>query len=76
MDPRRKIDEKYERFERDRIPSFETYRETVLENQPFGPPIEQEMIVIRINKSALLLNSCLAAFALLIVALTIWQSGD
>lgn len=73
MDPRRRIDEKYSQA---RLPDFESYTERVLEDQPLGAPVAHDIIVIRLKKSALKLYSSLALFTLLIVVITIWQSGE
>ena len=72
MDPRRKIDEKYERLRLGRIPFIEMYREVVLEPQPLGAPLEREIIVIRIDKSYLKLYSFFLGFFLLLIVFSIF----
>lgn len=72
MDPRRKIDAKSERLRLGRVPFIETYRETVLEEQPLGAPLEREIIVIRIDKSHLKLYSFLLAFVLLLILISVF----
>jgi hypothetical protein len=67
MDPRRRLDEKYERLRSSKVPFIETYWETVLEEQPLGAPLHREVIVVRIDKSYLKLCSFLLGFALLVI---------
>ncbi len=74
MDPRRKIDEKWQRLETGKVPFIESYREIVLEEQPIGQPIEREIIVLRINKASLKLNLFLGSFILILVVFTVFQS--
>lgn len=74
MDPRRKIDEKWQRLETGKVPFIELYREIVLEEQPIGQPIEREIIVLRINKASLKLNLFLGSFILILVVFTVFQS--
>jgi hypothetical protein len=66
MDPRRRIEGKYERFRSSKVPFIETYRETVLEEQPLGAPVEREVIVARIDKTYLKFYSFLLGFFLLL----------
>lgn len=68
MDPRRRIDTKYEKALRAKIPFVETYRETVLEGQSLGTSLEHEMIIIRIDRQKLMLYSLLVGFMVLLVA--------
>ncbi|RWJ74645.1 MAG: hypothetical protein EOR35_31305 [Mesorhizobium sp.] len=67
MDPRRRLDEKNERLRSSKVPFIETYRETMLEEQPLGAPLEREVIVVRIDKSYLKLYSLLLGFFLILV---------
>lgn len=67
MDPRRKIEEKYDRIQRGRVPFLESYRETVLEPQSLGGPLERELIVLRIDKAKLQLYAGIAAFVILLL---------
>ena len=77
MDPRRKLDERSEYLQRSKVPFIETYRETVLERQPLGAPLEREVIVVRIDKSYLKLYSFLTAFSLLLLIVgVVWGSPD
>lgn len=64
MDPRRNIEEKYNRKE---IPFWESYREIISEPQSLGNPIEREIIVIRLDKSKLQIYTALLFFMILIV---------
>lgn len=66
-DPRRRIDEKYERLRSSRVPFIETYREIALEDQPLGPPLEREIIVVRIDKSYLKLYSAFLVFIVVLI---------
>lgn len=76
MDPRRKLDEKYERLRSSNVPFVETYRETVVEEQPLGAPLKREVIVVRIDKSYLKLYSSLLGYALLVMIIGIlWDLG-
>jgi hypothetical protein len=69
MDPRRKMDERLDRIERGQIPFIESYRETVLEPQSIGKPIEREIIVLRIDKHKLKLYSALLAFVIVLAVI-------
>lgn len=71
MDPRRKLDAKYEKLRSSKTPFIETYRETVLEEQSLGAPLEREVIVVRIDKSYLKLYSFLLGLALLLVIIEV-----
>lgn len=71
MDPRRRMDERHERLRVSRVPFVETYREKVLEEQPLGPPLEREVIVIRIDKAHLKLNAFLAGFVVLLIVVAV-----
>ena len=71
MDPRRKIDEKYGRIERGQVPFIESYRETVLEPQALGKPLEREIIVLRIDKSKLKFYAGITAFVVLLLIATV-----
>jgi len=68
MDPRRRIDGKYDIAQRARIPFLESYCETVLERQSLGPSLEHEIIIIRIDRRKLMLYSLLLGFMVLLVA--------
>jgi hypothetical protein len=72
MDPRRRLDEQYEKLRSSRVPFIESYRESVLEEQPLGPPIERHVFVVRIDRSQLKLNSFLLGFVLLTITLGIY----
>lgn len=67
MDPRRKIEQKYQIREVDSVPFIETHREIIDERQPRGPSVRREVIVIRIEKSALRLNLALLAFFVVVI---------
>lgn len=60
MDPRRQLDEKLERLRASQVPLVETYRETVLVEQPIGQPETTEIIVIRLHVPALKLYGIIA----------------
>lgn len=75
MDPRRKIDEKYDRLRMSKVPFVEIHRETVVELQPLGQSVEREVIVVRIEKSSLKLYLFLFGFVLLLIAITaMWDN--
>lgn len=61
MDPRRKIDEKYDRISSGQVPFVDTSTEIVLQPQSLGKPVEREILVIRIDKNTLKTYSLLAA---------------
>jgi hypothetical protein len=70
VDPRRRIDAKYDRPQ---VPFVETRRETVLEQQPVGGPLEREILVVRIDKAKLKAYSFIAAVVILIFIISaIW----
>ncbi|MBB3521017.1 MULTISPECIES: hypothetical protein [unclassified Rhizobium] len=64
------MDERRDRLERGRVPFVESYRETVLEPQSLGAPLEREIIVLRIDKSKLKLYSALAAFVVVLLVIS------
>jgi len=68
------MDEKYVRLRHARVPFIETSRETAFEEQPLGPPLEREIIVIRIDKSHLKLYSFLPGFVLLLILVSLLSS--
>jgi len=73
MDPRRQLQERNEKLQLSKVPFIETYRETVLEEQPMGPPLAREIIVVRIDKSYLKLYASLLIFVLLLLVTSmIW----
>lgn len=74
MDPRRKIDENYDRLQKGQIPFFESYTEVVQIEQPLGPPTDEKVLVIRINKSLLRLYGFLAAVTLVCLLLPFFCS--
>jgi hypothetical protein len=76
MDPRRTLDDKYERLRSSKVPFIETCREIVLEEQPLGAPLEREVIVVRIDKSNVKLYSFLLGSALLVSIIGIFWGHD
>lgn len=74
MDPRRELDERIERLRRSKVPFIETYRETALEDQSLGPPLEREIIVIRIDKGYLKLFFFFCCFFILLIVINfLWS---
>lgn len=72
MDPRRKTEERLARVSRGKVPFVRSHRERVLEEQPMGPPLERDVLVLRIELAALKLYAALAAFALMLLVLSIY----
>lgn len=69
-DPRRAIDAKYERLKHGKVRFIELSSETVLEPQPIGSPQEVEILIIKINKGQISFYLFLAAFLILVFALS------
>lgn len=66
------MDERADRHRSSKVPFLESYRETVLQDQPLGAPIEREIIVLRVDKSQLKLYSTILAFMVAVVVLTLF----
>lgn len=73
MDPRRRIDEKYDRLRSAEVPFIETYNEIVLVEMPLGKPIESEVIVVRIGKSKLKLAAFFLILFVLFAVIAVFQ---
>lgn len=76
MDPRRKMDERFQLLDDTRVPFIRKARETALEAQPLGPPLEREIIVIRIDKAKLKFYLFMLAFSILIIVLGALFGGE
>ena len=68
MDPRRRLDEKYDRLRASEVPFIETYNEIVFVEQALGKPSECEVIVVRISKAKM---RFFAFFSIFLVILTV-----
>lgn len=64
------MDERSERLRSSKGRFIETYREIVLEEQPLGPPLEREIIVIRVDKPLLKLYGWGAIFIVSLLVLS------
>lgn len=68
-DPRRRLDERQDRRESDRVPFIETYREAVAVDEPLGLPSVREIIVVRIDQTKLRLYGFLVVVIAIVVSL-------
>jgi hypothetical protein len=74
MDPRRKLEEKFNEHERilsSRVPFIKIEIETVFEEQILGDSVKREIIVVKIDKSYLKLYSSLVVFLVFLFILQI-----
>lgn len=73
LDPRRRLDEKFDKLRSSEVPFIETYNEIVLVEQPLGKPSECEVVVVRIGKSKLKFLAFILTFFLFLAVITAFQ---
>ena len=74
MDPRRRMDEKYDRLRSSQVPFVEKHNEIVFVEQSLGKPAECEVIVIRIHKPLLKLYSFFVVFIVFLGVIMAFQA--
>jgi hypothetical protein len=70
MDPGRKLDERYQSPDQGRL--VEAYREETYENQPLGPALKRDKIVVKIDVAYLRVFGLFVCFLIVLVSMTIW----